>query len=359
MAALTALALRPPRTRRATIRRPKRPAVSVPNPEHVSPMLAVDCGAAELPPEPDRFGYEYKWDGMRAVCFWDGRSLRLESRNLLDYTGRYPELHAIGPALGDVPVVLDGEVVALDAADRPSFARLQQRMKLTDPAAIARGARQVPVFYFVFDLLYLNGKPLLDLPLTERRARLEELTLAGPSWQVSPMHAGRAEGAAMLKTARLHDLEGLVAKRLDSTYQPGARSPAWRKIKLVKRQEFIVGGWTDEKGSSRGLGALVLGYYDPSSPGRLRHAGNVGTGFTRADAAWLLPLLERHRSPVSPFAERLPKRGVHFTTPSLVVEVEYRRWPPGGLIQHAAYAGVRHDKDPKDVTADGRACSAA
>src|SRR5688572_8654496 len=269
-------------TKRRRRRRVARRVHLNPNPEHVPPMLAVDCGP-ELPADGAEWGYEYKWDGMRVICLWDGKRIRLESRNLLDATFKYPELHALGPAIGDTPAVLDGEVVALDTVDRPSFARLQQRMKVSSAATALRLAREVPVYYFIFDLLYLDGRPLLDRPLVERRARLEELTLLGPSWQVSPIHRGRKEGEAMFHTAKAHALEGLVAKRLESTYEPGRRSPAWRKIKLVMRQEVVVGGWTDEKGAGgRGLGALQLGYFDRSGGGpRLRYAGSVGTGWSR------------------------------------------------------------------------------
>jgi bifunctional non-homologous end joining protein LigD len=359
----TPLALPPPAG--AARRRARRVARRAnPNPEHVVPMLAVDCGP-ELPADGAEWGYEYKWDGMRVICLWDGKRMRLESRNLLDATFKYPELHALGPAIGNTPVVLDGEVVALDAVDRPSFARLQQRMKVSSAQAALQLVREVPVYYFIFDLLYLDGRPLLELPLVERRERLEELTLLGPSWQVSPIHAGRKEGEAMFKAAKAHELEGLVAKRLDSTYEPGRRSPAWRKIKLVMRQEFVVGGWTDEKGAAArgGLGALQLGYYDRSGGRpRLRYAGSVGTGWSRADAGWLMPLLQQRESDTSPFEERIPRKGgttFHWLRPTLVVEVNYRRWPEGGQVQHASFAGVRFDKKPQEVVKEGRACTAA
>src|SRR5687768_13422669 len=179
------LAMPPPGRRARRGARTRGPAPQ-PNPEHVLPMLATDMGA-QLPSDGGEWGYEYKWDGMRVICLWDGKQMRLESRNLLDATFKYPELHALGPAIGSRAVVLDGEVVALDAVDRPSFARLQQRMKVSSAATALRLAREVPVYYFVFDLLYLDGRPLLDLPLIERRQRLEELTLMGPSWQVSPI----------------------------------------------------------------------------------------------------------------------------------------------------------------------------
>lgn len=324
----------------------------MPRPHSIAPMLAqsADC----LPADGSHYGFEYKWDGVRAICYWDGRTVTLSSRNQLNMTVQYPELGALGPALGDRRVVLDGEVVALDDLDRPSFSLLQKRMKINDPATAVRLSRETPVYYFIFDLLHLDGRFTMTLPLRERRALLEELTIQGPNWQVSPIHVN--QGRAMLETARASMLEGIVAKNLDSLYHPGVRSCDWLKIKLVLRQEFVVGGWTPEKNADGGLGSLQLGYYDES--GDLRYAGAVGSGFTHSEIRSLLKVLAEQRTDRSPFTGRLPRRDVLFVKPALVAEVEFRRWPEGGMLQQAAYKGLRRDKDPREVVKELHACMA-
>src|SRR5439155_19099597 len=227
--------------------------------------------SAHLPADGQNWAFEYKWDGVRALAYHDGNSFTLESRNRLNITERYPELRALRESLGRRTVVLDGEIVALDEMDRPSFARLQRRMHVNDHAAIMRLMREVPILYVLFDVLYLDGRSLLDAPYSKRRALLEELTLAGPNWQVTPAHIDR--GKAMLEAARENRLEGLVAKRLDSLYEPGRRSPMWLKVKIVQRQEFVIAGWTGEStGLADRIGTMLLGYYD--CDGRLHYAGH-------------------------------------------------------------------------------------
>jgi bifunctional non-homologous end joining protein LigD len=314
-------------------------------PETLSPMLAT---LGEMPREPDEFSFEYKWDGVRALCFLDERngSLRLLSRNQLDITMRYPELSALSDALAGHRVILDGEIVALDDAGRPSFARLQRRMHVANPGVVRSLMRTVPIWYVLFDLLYLDRRSTMNLPYEQRRELLENLTLAGPFWQVTPAHVG--EGEPMLEAARANHLEGLVAKRLDSIYEPGRRSPAWRKIKITHRQEFVVGGWVEQNGDPSRVGSLLIGYYD--CDGKLRFAGGVGSGFTDAEHARLVGLLRRHEVSRSSFAERIPhQRIARFVMPTLVIEVEYRRWPEDGLVQQGTYQGLRSDKKAREV----------
>jgi bifunctional non-homologous end joining protein LigD len=316
-------------------------------------MLAVS--AAMLPANPSRYSFEFKWDGVRALAFWDGKKLRLQGRNENDITPRYPEIHGLAEGIGKRSFIVDGEIVALDSVDRPSFALLQQRMHLSEPRSIQRVMQTVPVLYVIFDLLYLNGRSLMDRTLAERRAALEALTIAGASWQVSPAHVG--EGAAMFATAEENKLEGIVAKELSSTYAPGRRSPAWLKIKTVMRQEFVVGGYTTGN-NGRNLGALLVGYYEGKN---FRYAGKVGSGFTQSSLAEMHRTLSAIEIGSSPFIDPAPGAGlkptrfskpsgpVHFVEPKVVVEVEFRRWPKDGSIQQAAYKGTRTDKRPRQV----------
>jgi bifunctional non-homologous end joining protein LigD len=244
--------------------------------------------------------------------------------------------------------------------DRPSFTRLQRRMHVDHPNAALVEA--VPSLYVIFDVLYLDGESLINKPFADRRAMLEELTLMGPSWQVSPAHIG--EGDAMLATARENRLEGVVAKKLDGVYEPGRRSTSWLKVKIVQRQEFVIGGWTDEKGSSGRLGALLVGYYENKCvdknakprAAKMRYAGRVGSGFTGETQALMQKILRELAADESPFTEKVPKKSVHFVKPQLVAEVEYRRWPQGGQIQQAAFKGLRTDKRSREVIKEDPDC---
>ena len=313
-------------------------------PDLIAPMLATL--SPSLPANADDFAFEYKWDGVRALLRWDGRQLSVASRNLLDITPRYPEIWPVADVFGSRDVILDGEVIALDDAERPSFSRLQQRMHVRDAAAVRRLMKTVPVFYVVFDVLWLDGQSLVDRPWIERRDRLEELELAGPAWLRSPARVG--EGADLLAAARAMKLEGIVAKHVNSTYRPGARSPDWLKIKIVGEQEYVVGGWVPEAGTrTHRIGSLLLGYHD--AQGRLRFAGGVGTGFDDEDHRTLTGLMRRLGVPTSPFADPVPKRGALYVKPQTVVQIEYRRKGPEGILQQAAFKGIRDDKDARDV----------
>ncbi|MDB5356471.1 MAG: polymerase LigD, ligase domain protein [Phycisphaerales bacterium] len=314
-----------------------------PMPRNIAPMLAT---AGELPADVQAYNFEWKWDGMRALAYCQGEALRLFSRNRLDATTTFPELQFLSSALEGRSALLDGEIVALDDVGLPSFAKLQRRMHVADPRTAARLARAAPVLYVLFDVLYLDGRSLMNEPYSQRRRVLEELTLAGPHWQITSAHVG--EGPAMLAAARQGGLEGVIAKRLDSIYVPGQRSTAWIKIKILRRQEFVVGGWiAEESGRAGRIGAMLLGYHD--SDGKLRYAGRVGTGLVGPDHLMLIGLFEKHERPSSPFADKVPGRGIQFLNPKVVVEIEFRRWPDGGLVQQGAFKGVRFDKNPRQV----------
>src|SRR5262249_5272474 len=195
-------------------------STQTPMPQCISPMLATP--AEKLPANQDNFAFEFKWDGVRMVSYLDRGKMRLLTRNCIEATHRYPELRPLAEALSDHSLILDGEIVALDSVDRPSFERLQRRMHLTDANDIARAVRNLPIFYVVFDLLYVDGRPLLEQPYSKRRELLEELVGSGSCWQVPSPHIG--QGQAMIDVARSAGLEGIVAKKLNSVYEPGRRS---------------------------------------------------------------------------------------------------------------------------------------
>jgi bifunctional non-homologous end joining protein LigD len=315
-----------------------------PMPERIVPMLAR---TAELPADDDRWAFEIKWDGVRAIAYSTPGELRLESRNLNDITDSYPELARLGRGLGSHHAVLDGEIVAFGEDGRPSFGALQQRMHVASRDTARRLAKATPVTYMLFDLLWLDDHSLMDLPYSERRARLNELELSGESWQTPDHVVGH--GADLLKASVEQRLEGVVAKRLDSTYQPGRRPGSWVKIKTMGRQEFVVGGWLPGKGRRRDtIGALLVGVYE--SDRTLHYAGRVGTGFSDKELDRLSGLLAPLARDDSPFGggEPPPRESV-FCEPRLVAEVEFAEWTSAGSVRHPSYKGLREDKDPEQV----------
>ncbi len=308
-------------------------------------MLAV---LGTLPPDAqdERWAYEMKWDGVRAlVQVDDAGGVRLTSRNELDMTGSYPELAGLGAAVGQ-PALLDGEIVALDAKGRPSFSRLQRRMHVRGHSVQALRTSD-PVVLLLFDLLYADGRSLLDEPYLVRRERLEALGLAGPAWQVPPAFHG--SGADAVRASQESQLEGVVAKRLDSKYLPGKRSGDWLKIKNVRAQEVIVGGWKPGSGGREGrVGSLLLGIPDGDG---LRYVGKVGTGFTSDALEEAARLFADRARDTSPFADvpRADARDARWVTPDLVGEVAFAEWTVDGRLRHPAWRGWRDDKRPDQV----------
>jgi bifunctional non-homologous end joining protein LigD len=319
-------------------------------------MLAT---AGPLPPPPgsdDDWAYELKWDGVRAVAYLGAGPYRLLSRTDQDMTGRYPELATLADTYGDQELVLDGELVALVHGE-PSFSRLQQRMQVRSPTAEL--VTTVPVTYFVFDVLHHDGRSLITRPYRQRRELLEELNPHGRSWQTPPAWFGG--GPDVLAASHERGLEGVVAKRVNSVYRPGARGRDWIKTKNFRTQEVVIGGWTEGQGRRAGtIGALLLGI--PTPPGNselgrgggLRYVGQVGTGFTAAilrDLHHRLAEIGQDRSPFTA-GDGVPRehaRGAHWVAPTIVGEVAFAEWTHDHLLRQPSWRGYRPDKNPGDV----------
>jgi bifunctional non-homologous end joining protein LigD len=302
-------------------------------PTDLLPMKAVN---GTLPPHDEGWAFEIKWDGMRLLAYVDPDAsppLRLQTTRGHDAAPGYPELAGLAGAVGR-PAVLDGEVAVLDEAGRSDFGRLQRH--------------EDAVTFVVFDLLWFDGNDLTGLAYLDRRRLLRDVLDDGDAWRVPAHHLG--DGAALFAHAKAAGLEGLVAKRVDSPYLPGKRSPAWRKVKVRRGQELVVGGWLPGEGNRTGsLGALLVGHHDETG---LRYAGRVGTGFPEAERRRLQPRLDERALDHSPFVDELPasvRRQARFVRPELVVQVEFAEWTADGRLRHPAYLHEREDKDPDEV----------
>jgi bifunctional non-homologous end joining protein LigD len=307
-------------------------------------MLAT---TGELPVGAE-WAYEFKWDGVRAIAVLVRGELRLFARSGAEITAAYPELRPLGQQVADG--VLDGEIVVLDAAGRPSFVALAERMHVRAAARADRLAAAIPVTYMIFDLLRLAGSDLTGRPYAERRAVLERLGLAGARWLTPPRFA---DGRATLDAARDFALEGVVAKRLSSTYRPGVRSPDWVKEKLEHTDDLVVGGW---RPGARKLGALLVGV--PRPDGRLRFCGRVGGGISAVAQDRLLAALEPLRTAWSPFEEPLTREDAKDATwvrPQVVVEVRYGQRTPDGRLRFPRFVRMRPDKTVADCVPDAPA----
>ncbi|KUL24674.1 ATP-dependent DNA ligase [Streptomyces regalis] len=315
----------------------------------IPPMLATP---GTLPPaaQDARWAYETKQDGQRAVVYLEGDgSLLLRARSGEDITAAYPELRPLGGALGTTRAVLDGEILALDEQGRADFQLLQSRMGLAHaPTRAARMAAQTPVHLVLFDVMHLADRSLVTLPYTRRRGRLEELGLSGPFWSTPGALVGH--GAQALRATREHGLEGLVCKRLDSVYEPGVRSRAWIKIRNMRTEDVIVGGWLPGKGRLTGLpGALLVGQ---RAAGKLRYVGGVGTGWSEAERTQLAGLLRACASDVCPFDPVPQVAGAHWVLPRLVGEVRFSVRTRSGMLRQPSWVRLRPDLAPEDAAAD-------
>ncbi|WP_433194131.1 non-homologous end-joining DNA ligase [Nocardia sp. CA-107356] len=302
---------------------------------------AMLAAAGSLPSDDQRWAYEVKFDGIRAIGYID-RDLHLVSRNGNDITPAWPELATLAPATP--PFVIDGEIVTFTADGRTSFEALQPRMHQRNPAVIRDLANSVKATYLVFDLLHIGTRPLIDLPYEQRRELLEHLGLHGPHWQVPPRLQG--SGVEILAESRRLGLEGIVCKRLDSPYLPGRRSPLWTKVKNVNDQEVVLLGWRPGTGRRAGhIGSLLMGIYD--NQGKLAYIGNVGTGFTQA-------MLDDLKAKLQPLQRNTPTADADvpdaiWVEPQLVGEVSFTEWTSDGRLRHPSWRGLRPDKDAREI----------
>ena len=319
----------------------------LPLPANLTPMLATIGkppvrGLAE-------WAVEMKWDGVRAIAFIENGRLRLGSRSGKDITATYPELAGMARAAGHKQALLDGEIVAFSDS-RPDFETLQPRMHVSSPAQALRLAQLTPVTYLAFDVLQLDGRSLTGLPYSERRALLNSFFPNGSNWLSPPNFPGE-DLDDVLTASAANGLEGVVAKRLDSRYEPGARTGSWLKVKNQLRQEVVVAGWKPGKGNRTGLiGSLLVGVHDDD--GNLIYCGHVGTGFSDVTLRTLSRKLEPLRRKDSPFDQPVPAEDVRNTVwvePQLVAEVAFDRWTREGRLRAPVYYGLRDDKDPADV----------
>ena len=295
----------------------------------------------------DRFSdpawlYERKFDGERCLAYSGGGRLRLMTRNQKEVSGTYPELADALAAQGHADFIVDGEVVAFDR-DTTSFSLLQQRLGQHNPGPELVG--RVPVFFYLFDVLWADGRDVRPLPMLERKEVLRGLLAFEDPLRFTEHRT--QDGEAYYAPACASGWEGLVVKRGDSPYRAG-RSRDWLKFKCQNNQEFVIGGYTDPKGARTGFGALLIGYYDPD--GKLVYAGKVGTGFSTALLDSLARSLATLGRPRPAFATGpLPRSGVHWVEPELVGQVGFSEWTTAGQLRHPRFEGLRRDKDPAAV----------
>jgi bifunctional non-homologous end joining protein LigD len=281
--------------------------------------------------------FEIKWDGIRAICTVDARgNVSLQSRNGNDLLPRFPSLATLADWFTQRPIVVDGEIVALDRYGRSSF-QLLQRHHMDDSGKPPR------IRYVAFDLLFAGGRDLRNEPLYKRKELLRAIVRPGGIVMYSEHVVGK--GKALFRVAQRRHLEGIVGKRRDASYEE-RRSPDWVKIKTGYEQETVVGGWTEPQRSRVGFGALLVGYYEGDA---LHYAGSVGTGFDRETVLDLRARLDRLTTARSPFDPPPKIANAHWVKPQLVAQIRFEEWTKAGLMRQPVFLGLRDDKDPRDV----------
>ncbi|HEV2470013.1 MAG TPA: non-homologous end-joining DNA ligase [Candidatus Sulfotelmatobacter sp.] len=323
--------------------------VKRPMPTSISPMLAESI---EKPFDSQEWLFEIKWDGYRAVAFIQNESVRLVSRNQNELTARYPELKDMAKALKAKNAIIDGEVVALDSEGKPSFSLMQQRTGFRPGGKRGAANADVPVLYYAFDLIYLDGEDWRKVPLEERKRKLASIIKPGDSLRYSDHY--EAQGQALFDLAKSTKLEGIVAKHRNSCYEE-RRSREWLKIKIRHQIECVVGGFTEPEGSRAHFGSLVLGLYDDQK--RLIHVGQAGSGFNQKSLAEIWKTLQKLETKKNPFyGEVEALRKVAWVKPELTAEIEYSEWThgtgagSGPKLRAPVFQGLRDDKNPKECT---------
>lgn len=309
-------------------------------PAEIEPMRAE---SADKPPGGSQWLYEIKWDGVRALCFLENGKLRMCSRTGNSYDRQYPELSTLPHQVAAETAIIDAEIAVLDDSGRSHFELIQPRIHQTDPNTIAHMARKTPVKLFAFDLLYLDGYDLRQVPLKDRKSTLASIFTPGERAQLS--EAFQVPGEEMLEAARQMGLEGVIAKQAESKYE-SRRSRSWLKLKITGRQEFVICGYTH--GERDTFSSLVLGLY---ADGKLQWVGNVGTGFDDKTLRDLHKRLKALETPKAPFAKRpVMLRDVTWVKPELVCECKFVEWTQDGKLRAPVYLGLRTDKRPEDCT---------
>ena len=309
-------------------------------PAFIPPMNATLVAAPFDDPE---WLFEVKWDGFRVQAVVDGGAVTTLTRGGQDAARYFGSFLAPPTWIAARQAIVDGEVIAVDDAGEPDFARLQAGIK----ARVADAAGSTPFLYVLFDLLFLDGRPLLAEPLEDRRRLLVKALRPDPRVRLSE-HVER-DGVAFFEAAKTRGLEGIMAKDRRSAYLPGLRTLTWQKIKIRPEQELVVGGWKTGIGAATDLGALLVGVYDD---GELRYAGKIGTGFTtdkRAELLGLLSSLATDDPPFTPPPPRAVSRNAHWVRPELVIRAEFASWTGDGLVRQAAYKGLDRGEDPHAV----------
>jgi bifunctional non-homologous end joining protein LigD len=318
----------------------------------MQPMMATLHDAAF---DDDDWIFEPKWDGVRALATCQSDQTFLLSRNGNDVTVCYPEIQKLHERLVCWDAIVDGEIVAMHQG-RPSFERLQSRINLQNERDIARISKQIPVSFVAYDLLYLDGKSLLKTPLEKRKELLHELVVVSDNVQVSPYVQG--EGTTLYEAAAAQNLEGILAKRLGTSYRPGKRGKDWLKVKTTIEADLVIGGWSAGEGSrTKSFGALLVGAYDGD---KLRYVGSVGTGFSQKTLDALMPELQDRATDEMPFNEDprsmgqgrfgKPIKDPVWVNPELIARVEFRELTSVGRLRAPSFKGLRGDIDPSECT---------
>ena len=324
-----------------------------PDPDPLPPLDPMKATLIDEPFDDDKWIFEPKWDGVRTLAICNIDKTLLMSRNHNDVTATYPEFERLHDRLVCIDAIVDGEIVAMSKG-RPSFERLQSRINLQNPRDVQRVMKQIPATFIAFDLLYLDGKSLLKLPVEERKELLDELVVPSENVQVSTYVQG--QGVALYDAAFEQKLEGIIAKKMGCPYRPGRRGREWLKVKTVHDAELVIGGWSRGEGSrSTSFGALLVGAYEGDE---LRFVGAVGTGFSQKTLEMLVPQLQELETDELPFVidpRKTPSTGFgkpvrdpHWVRPELVAKVEFRELTSTGKLRAPSFKGLDPSKAPRE-----------